>query len=599
MSSIKGILVSWIFFLAIAVASAAPKDGDYYYALGGTQEAANDYSKALRAYAKAAKLYVKEAEPEKLILAKSGWYRAKSVLEEFVLSLARFKSKIRQKYPWASKDDIAGWIAGMPLISMDINGAKTRYYSGELDNLRYRNQDIMDAFIEYHGNPLSAFMDFMLDEYVKADYGDFSLPCDRPMDMLADLQLVIKKSKIPKNGDGMVRVWWPMPINTPCQGSIIILSVEPAEYVVQAADPDGDIGVCYFEIPIAEITKDLVIRTQVRFKHYQQRFVIDPGLIGAYDTGSDLYLEYTASTLNTAVTPEIQARAELIVGAETNPYLAAKLLNDYIVANVDYSFPEYDTVDSHGTALSSYTEEHQFGDCGYQSVYFSALCRSIGIPARAAGGFQYFSGKPGTHFWAEFYLPAPYNQWIPVDVTAAGLAKEVSGYSADDLKDYRDYFFGQQDPMRMVVQNDVDLPLSPEPEDGSYYFKACLQEPVVLFYGSDKVIPMVSRDRKFFSCGTSAFNYDQAIAATAGGEILLDAADFGLALFDARTKFEVKDNDLGKIRTVPLAVKEFNAEMTGVTVILPESLQRLAYRLAATPPREQAITSARWVIVGE
>ena len=37
-------------------------------------------------------------------------------------------------------------------------------------------------------------------------------------------------------------------------------------------------------------------------------------------------------------------------------------------------------------------------------MYFAALCRSIGIPARAVGGYQMIQGFAGTHFWAEYYL---------------------------------------------------------------------------------------------------------------------------------------------------------------------------------------------------
>lgn len=599
MEKIKLVLVSvCILVLTGCSTFAGAKNGDYYYAMGQNQETGKNYSKALKSYSKAAALYVNEKEAAKLILAKDGWYRAKCVLEDFKYSLSKFKSSIKKKYPWATKDDIEGWlITKKPFISMDIDGGKTRYYTGEVDNLRYRNQDIMDGYIKDHNNSLSKFIDFILNSYAKADYSDFNIPYDRPKDILADLQLVIKKSKLPKNGDGFVRIWWPMPINTACQNSIVVISIEPSEYI--KTDPNGDIGICYFEIPIAKIEKELVIRTQVRFKHYQQRFVIDPGTIGQYDKESDLYKKYTAATLNTAITSEIETRARQIVGNETNPYLAAKLLNDYIIANVDYSYPEYDVVDAYGTPLSTYTENHQFGDCGYQSVYFSAMCRSIGIPARASGGFQYFSGKPQSHFWAEFYLPEPYNKWIPVDVTASEFSKEVSGYSESDLKAFSDYFFSQQDSMRMVVQNDVDAPMSPESEDAKYYFKACLQEPVILFYGSDKIIPMFSPDKKFLLNGTYSFNYDNAISAKSGAEIQANAADFGLELFNEKAKFELNDSYLGKNIVKKLKIKELNAGKTTVTLILPEDLQNIAYKLTCIPPKEEKKNSTRWVIVGK
>ena len=181
----------------------------------------------------------------------------------------------------------------------------------------------------------------------------------------------------------------------------------------------------------------------------------------------------------------------------------------------------------------------------------------------------------------------------------AEMKNQVSGYSEEDLKAYSDYFFTQQDPMRMVTQNDVDTPLSPESEDGNYYFKACLQDPVILFYGSDKIITSFSSERKLLLNGTYSFNYENAIAAKSGVEIQLNATDFGLELFNEKAKFQLKDNYLGKDVTQKLEIKEFNAGKTTVTLILPENIQKIAYKLACIPPNEEEKISTRWVIVNK
>jgi len=51
-----------------------------------------------------------------------------------------------------------------------------------------------------------------------------------------------------------------------------------------------------------------------------------------------------------------------------------------------------------GMPESEYVHTYKRGDCGAQSMYLSALCRSVGIPARTTGGFQIFSGTPAGHF---------------------------------------------------------------------------------------------------------------------------------------------------------------------------------------------------------
>ncbi len=578
--------------------SALGKDGDFYYAAGQAHEANKEYAKAQLDYSTAARLYAYDNDSLKLIAAKNGWYRMRSIENEFSYSLRQFKVKIKRHYPWATASQVDNWLATKEFLTRTMDGGRTFYYTSELDNLKYRDQSIMDANSEYLGNPMKKFMDFMLNGFVKADYSGYNLPYDRPKDILADLQLSILRAKIPKDGDGVVRIWWPMPIERDCQGSIVDIHIEPAEYLVSRTDPASDMGMAYFEIPISEIKGRLVVRTQIRFKHFQQRFEIDPAAILPYDKGSDLYKKYTTSSLNVSVTPEITARAQQIVGAETNPYLAAKLLNDYITAKVPYSFPEYDTNDSWGVPLSTYVEENQFGDCGYQSAYFAALCRSIGIPARACGGFQYLGNRPDTHFWSEFYLPAPYDAWIPNDVTVAEMNTQALGIPDSDMKAYNDYYFGQQDPFRMVVQNDIDIKLDPEPEDGRYFFKACLQVPLVLFYEAGKAIPMGDVDKHFYRKGTYSFNYDNAISSVPEGEIEVDAADFSLAAFSGGERFLLKDEFLGRKVSFRLAVKEFSAGNTKASLLLPERLSYIAYRLSClNSSAGQEVFSARWVII--
>jgi transglutaminase-like putative cysteine protease len=213
---------------------------------------------------------------------------------------------------------------------------------------------------------------------------------------------------------------------------------------------------------------------QFEFDHYEQHFVVDPGQVGAYDTESALYREYTASAGNIAITPEIEAAANEAVGEEVNPYLAARKIYDYVLENIAYSFMPHSALWPRGEPESVYVHEHRCGDCGAQSMYFSALCRAAGIPARTTGGWQLFSGNFAGHFWAEFYLPN--YGWIPVDTTAAEIADYIPGLSEEELEDFHDFFFGSQDHLRCNVQKDVDEPLVP-PATQPVMVSLALQQP--------------------------------------------------------------------------------------------------------------------------
>lgn len=96
----------------------------------------------------------------------------------------------------------------------------------------------------------------------------------------------------------------------------------------------------------------------------------------------------------------------------------AKLIYDYIVENIEYSYEN-----SHVGAYKAF--EQKSGVCEDMSQLFVAMCRSIGIPSRVVYGYALdvqgslnkaydILNIPG-HAWAEFYIP-DYG-WVFVDPT--------------------------------------------------------------------------------------------------------------------------------------------------------------------------------------
>jgi len=109
-------------------------------------------------------------------------------------------------------------------------------------------------------------------------------------------------------------------------------------------------------------------------------------------------------------------------------------------------------------------------------MYFSAMCRSLGIPARSTGGFQLFHHQIGSHFWAEIYLPN--YGWIPVDTSFGQLGLFPKGVTDEERKTFIDFCFGNLDNMRFIVQKDVDVPLIP-PVNSSDMLPLVVQFPTV------------------------------------------------------------------------------------------------------------------------
>jgi hypothetical protein len=51
--------------------------------------------------------------------------------------------------------------------------------------------------------------------------------------------------------------------------------------------------------------------------------------------------------------------------------------------------------------------------------------------------------------------------------------------SEDDRRLFKAYFFGGQDNLRWQIQNDIDVPLTPEPAE-PLFFAMALQEPIAV-----------------------------------------------------------------------------------------------------------------------
>ncbi|WP_292598419.1 transglutaminase-like domain-containing protein [Mesotoga sp. UBA6090] len=306
---------------------------------------------------------------------------------------------------------------------------------------------------------------FMLFEYQEtaqgfADFNTGLYPYFDPRSFLVEFQIEAERCRLPDKG--YLRIWLHLPLHSPSEDDIDILKVSPLEALVRYPRLEVNIGYAFFEFDLASVVVNLEISIIFSFRHFRQQFDIDPVTVGEYDTESVLFREYTASFGNIYFDENSTSLAKSIVGEETNQYLQAKKLYYYVVENFQYCFMAHSAIEADGIPESLYAYEHHFGDCGMQSVFFATLCRSIGIPARTRGGFQLFSGQLGSRFWAEFFLPN--YGWVPVYTSAGQFANYAMNVTDDERKAFIDFFFGNQEPLRVSVQNSVDR----EPKEGPF-----------------------------------------------------------------------------------------------------------------------------------
>lgn len=102
--------------------------------------------------------------------------------------------------------------------------------------------------------------------------------------------------------------------------------------------------------------------------------------------------------------PDVKEIAKAIVGDERNAWVAAKEIAEWVAREME---PNYDV----GFASAEEILENREGDCSEHTVLMVTLCRSVGIPARAAVGVMYGEGIFAYHMWPEVYV----GEWVGLD----------------------------------------------------------------------------------------------------------------------------------------------------------------------------------------
>lgn len=387
----------------------------------------------------------------------------KRALIDYSLTQEDADKVLKETFKGLSDADRAKLLSNIKLDHIIIDGKK--YYFNEFaDNIFFRYPDTRKYFSEKMKKTreiVRKYTGFFLNTPASVYYTNPWNPYMNPVGYIGSFGVTVERKKFPAKGT--LRIWMPAPIQTDCQRDVKIISISGQEYLKSAPRVSDEMGVAYFEIPLEKLKNDLNIKVDFSFKHYEQYFKINPDNVGAYDTNLHLYKKYTASDKSIVVNPEITAKALEIVGDEKNPYIRAKKIYDYIVENINYSYTPHLYIEHMKVTETMFVHNNKFGDCGAQAAYFSALCRSIGIPARATGGMLLTPEMPSGHFWAEFYLPN--YGWVPIDTTTAEAMLESDETTPSRAKAVKEYYFAHQDPYRLVIQKDMDIAVHPLQEE--------------------------------------------------------------------------------------------------------------------------------------
>ncbi|MBC7186245.1 MAG: transglutaminase domain-containing protein [Calditrichaeota bacterium] len=198
---------------------------------------------------------------------------------------------------------------------------------------------------------------------------------------------------------------------------------------------------------VATTGDSLIIRRSMQITSFEVNYAIDPQRVGPYDRRSEVVRRYTRSEGGIQAGGEVRRTARAVVGEERNPYLRARLIFRWIVANMSY----VQRVERHDAVEGLLARQ---GDSAQLAMVFVAMCRSLDIPARLVCG-HWTTGDRGAHVWAEFYLPN--YGWIPADPASAKLASPREA-GEEVLK----RFFGHLDNERIVISKGTNIVLWPK-----------------------------------------------------------------------------------------------------------------------------------------
>ena len=461
-------------------ASEIPGDTLYLQAEDAVSE--GSYEQAYHLFMNASEAFAAEGDEGKKKDALRQAKRISWMFAEMTLNRTAADETIQTAFPNFTADEREAFLEPGASIQFESDG-QVYYFEGIARNIQYHNKTLSQNYTRKLGE--SPFFD-QISPYISAPR-DEKNPLYQNHTFRGTGVLSIPRDQLPDTGT--LQIWYPLPVSIDSQSDVQVLSVQPEEYVVSGPVTTGTIGEVYLEIPLEKFRDDFLnVSVNVSWTTSPRILDLDPETIPMYDTSDPLYLRYTKSQPNINITPEITARAHDIVGDETNPYKQARLIYDYILNTLPYSNVPHSYFAAMPIPESDFMHNTGFGDCGTQSAYFAALCRAVGIPARAPGGYQIVPGHQGTHFWAEFYLPE--YGWIPVDVTVAEAADWAYNATPEQAKEYKDFYFGNLDPYRFIIQTDVDESFSGEPNP-DILMTFVHQKPAVVCTSSDSDIEML------------------------------------------------------------------------------------------------------------
>ncbi|NUN47912.1 MAG: transglutaminase domain-containing protein [Candidatus Brocadiae bacterium] len=283
-------------------------------------------------------------------------------------------------------------------------------------------------------------------------------------------------------GTKKARIWFTMPQEDPAQ-EVSGLRVECAQKHEIVTDRSGN---RLIHVVAENPGKEVVIVATFTVTRREQ--IAGPDAAKARPLSDaekkDLAAEL-APNAHVIIDDGIRSLSKQIVGAETNPVIAARKIYDWVLANIEYWVKNPLTLKASPVGSTEYCLSTKTGNCTDFHSLWTSLARAAGIPTRMVYGSFFkkeLDGKDADqsyHCWPEFYVSGI--GWIPHDVAVADIfvgdfqlnkdnegkvrLTTADGYTAGDPAKV-EYYFGNLEERRVTWSRGRDLELTPKQDGG-------------------------------------------------------------------------------------------------------------------------------------
>ena len=229
-------------------------------------------------------------------------------------------------------------------------------------------------------------------------------------------------------------LWIPRPINSPSQRNVSLVSRSTEPFV------ENHRGVSLYKLDNMGTGASQSINVSFYVEVYAVETVLRP--LSIRQESSPLSTLYTqSSSLIPSDNPQIRAAVSSITGREQNPYIKARALYDWVIANMQIT----ETLPSPNTGIETALEQRR-ADSYTAALLYTAMARAAGLPCiPVAGVLIDRNGRTTRHYWTEFWIDG--FGWVPADPVMGTRAVSKS-FAANE--DPANFYFGSMDNQRIA-----------------------------------------------------------------------------------------------------------------------------------------------------